>query len=470
MNPLIVIANREPYVHQNSSCAHEALRPASGLVTALEPILRASGGLWVAHGSGAFDPLTVDAKGEIAVPPHDPTYRLRRLFLTPQEEAGYYSGFSNEGLWPLCHLAHNRPVFRLSDWQQYKTVNFKFSSALRRTDLQQNPLILVQDYHFALVPRILKEIHLETQLQVGLFWHIPWPNPEIFGICPWAKELLSGLLGADLIGFHTQAYCNNFLATCDRYLEARVDWEHFSVHRENHSTSVRAFPIGIQPEPVTDLSPLEISKLKKKYGIHCDLLAVGVDRLDYTKGIPERVEAVERFLEKYPAYQGRFALVQIAAPSRSHLPAYQSLEQHLKQLIQRVNERFRSSDGKYQPIYFLNEHFNWDQLQQFYQLGDLCLVTSLHDGMNLVAKEYVWCQKPHQGALILSQFTGACQELTEAWIVNPYSPEQVADAMAHALRMPHQERSQRMQSMKQKVQNQSALHWGQQMVSALKKT
>ncbi len=467
---LMVISNREPYIHnQSSTGAIELVRPASGLVTALEPILRQFGGRWIAHGSGSADFDVTNHKFEVAVPPLNPTYTLQRVRLSKEEEFGYYYGFANEGLWPLCHLAHNRPIFRLSDWEFYRSVNKKFSDSIPASELKETSIVLVQDYHFALLPQLLRSRMQATPAKIGLFWHIPWPNPEAFGICPWNEALLKGMLGSDLIGFHTQYHCNNFLETCNRYLEARIDWEHFSVTMDNHVTQVRAFPIGIDTAPVKTLTDKEIHDLKRRYGISTEWVAVGVDRVDYTKGLVERVEGVERFLEKYPQYIGRFTLVQMGSPSRAKIPAYRLLTEQLEEVVQRVNQRFggKGDSKAYRPVVFLNEHHEWEEIQYFYQIGDLCLVTSLHDGMNLVAKEYVWCQKPERGSLILSKFTGASRELTEAFIVNPYAIEELADAIAAAIALPESEKARRMSAMREKISSRSAFHWASDLIRAL---
>jgi len=227
---VFVVSNREPYMHQRNGKTVEVVVPPSGLVTALEPVLNACDGTWIAHGSGNADSEVVDAGDRLRVPPEDPRYSLRRVWLTKQEEEGYYYGFANEGLWPLCHIAHTRPLFRADDWQYYQDVNRKFTAAvLEEIENVAKPVVLVQDYHFALLPRLIKEKRPDAR--VAIFWHIPWPNPEAFGICPWQRQLVDGLLGADLIGFHIQSHCNNFLETVDRVVESRVDWEHFSVLR-----------------------------------------------------------------------------------------------------------------------------------------------------------------------------------------------------------------------------------------------
>ncbi len=471
---LLVVANREPYIHQKKNGKIEVMRPASGLVTALEPILRQCGGTWIAHGSGSADRETSDAQGMVAVPPGHPSYQLKRVWLTPEEEEGYYYGFSNEGLWPLCHLAHTRPIFRLSDWDTYQKVNQKFCDSIPLGKFQPSSVFLVQDYHLALLPQMMRQAALSKGKgapKVGLFWHIPWPNPEAFGICPWNADLLKGMLGSDVVGFHTQYHCNNFLETCNRYLEARIDYERFSVTMENHETFVRAVPIGIDTAPIKTLSDTEVAELKKKYGIFAEKVAVGVDRLDYTKGLVERIEAVERFLEKNPEWIGRFTLAQMGSPSRTQIPAYQELARRLDETVNRVNTRFAVKDNEaYKAVLLLSSHHEWSEIQYFYQIGDVCMVTSLHDGMNLVAKEYIWCQSVKRGSLILSKFAGASRELTESFIVNPYSIEEMADAIAQSLALAPEEREQKMRSMKEKVQSRSAFHWASDLIRAVTET
>src|SRR5580658_3938309 len=390
---LFVVSNREPYIHQRNGKSLNVIVPPSGLVTALEPVLNACDGTWIAHGSGDADLETVDAHDRLRVPPDDPRYTLRRVWLNKQEEEGYYYGFANEGLWPLCHIAHTRPIFRASDWQHYQEVNRKFTDAvLQEIEHIPSPVVLVQDYHFALLPRMIKEKRPDAR--VAIFWHIPWPNPEAFGICPWQRQLVDGLLGADLIGFHVQSHCNNFLQTVDRVVESRVDWEHFSVLRQNHRTIVRPFPISVDltdDESVesedSSLDYVQGSALKHSLGIEAAFLGIGVDRVDYTKGILERFQAIERFLEKYPAYRGKFTFVQIGAPSRTHIKRYHDLLAEVEAEAERINWRFQTD--KWKPIVFLKRQHSHNEITPYYRAADLCMVTSLHDGMNLVAKEFL---------------------------------------------------------------------------------
>ncbi len=468
---LFVVSNREPYIHQRKGKSVETVVPPSGLVTALEPVLDACDGTWIAHGSGDADTEVVDSNDRLRVPPRDPRYTLRRVWLTKEEEEGYYYGFANEGLWPLCHIAHARPTFRAKDWQHYQEVNRKFTAAIiEEIEDTSKPVILVQDYHFALLPRMIKEKRPDAR--VAIFWHIPWPNPEAFGICPWQRQLVDGLLGADLIGFHIQSHCNNFLQTVDRVVESRVDWEHFSVARQNHRTIVRPFPISVD---IPDDAPIDSDSYKDDYikrsslmhslGIDTPFIGVGVDRVDYTKGIPERFQAIERFLEKYPKYQGKFTFVQIGAPSRTHIKRYHDLMAEVESEAERINWRFQS--GKWNPIVFLKRHHSHEEIGHYYRAADLCLVTSLHDGMNLVAKEFLAARRDERGVLILSQFTGAARELRDALLVNPYDIDQTAEAIRAALEMEPEEKQQRVRNMRKLIREHNIYRWAGSLITEL---
>jgi len=467
---LFVVSNREPYTHTRQDKRVNVTVPASGLVTALEPILRACHGTWVAHGSGNADAETVDIHDRLKVPPDDPRYTLRRIWLGREEEDGYYNGFANEGLWPLCHIAHTRPIFRTSDWEYYNKVNKKFADALaEEIGSEEHPAVLIQDYHFALLPRMLKE--RLPHARVAIFWHIPWPNAESFSICPWQRELLDGLLGADLIGFHTQAHCNNFLHTVDHVLEAKVDWEHFFIERNQHRSSVLPFPISV--ELVEDRfdarneisAEEERSTLLLELGIEATFLGVGVDRVDYTKGILERFRAVESLLERYPKYQGKFTFIQIGAPTRSRIKRYVDFQVEVKNEVERINARFKR--GKWKPIVFQNREHTHQEVQRYYRAAHLCMVTSLHDGMNLVAKEYVAARQDERGVLILSRFTGAARELHDAIIVNPYDVESTAEAIAQALEMNVSEMADRMRRMRRSVMERNIYWWAGSLIGQL---
>jgi trehalose 6-phosphate synthase len=468
-NSLYVVSNREPYIHNRVGNQITVTVPASGLVSALEPVLCACDGIWVAHGSGDADVATVDDHDRLRVPPQEPRYTLRRVWLSPEEENGYYYGFANEGLWPLCHIAHTRPVFRAKDWEHYINVNKKFADSLaEEIGDEEHPVVLIQDYHFALMPKIVKE--RLPQAKVAIFWHIPWPNPESFSICPWQRELLDGLLGADLIGFHVQAHCNNFLDTVDRVLEARVDWEHFSVKRNDHWSSIRPFPISVDfPPEVYSAGAVDADAerraLMTELGAEASVLGLGVDRMDYTKGILERFQAVEMFLENSPDYQGKFTFIQIGAPSRSRIQRYSDLQVEIEAEANRINARFQH--GRWRPVLLLKHQYDHDDLQRFYRAAHVCLVTSLHDGMNLVAKEYVAARRDEQGVLILSRFTGAARELRDALIVNPYDIQSMSASIARALAMDKGEITDRMRRMRTWVKEHNIYWWAGSLIGEL---
>jgi len=463
---ILIVSNREPYIHvHREGNVIEIQRPASGLVTALEPVMRACSGTWIAHGAGSADRDTVDRYDRVMVPPDKPSYRIRRVWLTNEEEQGYYYGFANEGLWPLCHVAHTRPVFRKEDWEYYKAVNRRFADVVIDEARSEDPIVLVQDYHFALAPLMIRE--RLPRATIITFWHIPWPNPEAFGICPWREEVLAGMLGSSILGFHTQFHCNNFFDTVDRYLEARVDRETFTISYGGDPTEVRRYPISIEwpPAALDGQPPVEECRkvVRERLGMAPDLrFGIGVDRLDYTKGIIERFMATERLLELQPEWLGRFSFVQVAAPSRSTLEEYQNLEERVRAIAQRINHRFGRQG--YLPIHLIIEHHTAEQVYELYRAADLCYVSSLHDGMNLVAKEFVASRDDEQGVLILSQFTGAARELAEALIVNPYDIEQSAAAMLVALAMPREEQRARMRSMRHLVQEFNVYRWAGRML------
>jgi len=461
---ILVVSNREPYIHVATPDGVQVQRPASGLVTAVEAVMRACSGTWIAHGAGSADRETVDRNDHVRVPPENPSYTLRRVWLSKEEEQGYYYGFANEGLWPLCHIAHVRPVFRSSDWAEYVKVNQRFADAVIREARSDNPVVLVQDYHFALLPRMVRAVL--PKATIITFWHIPWPNPESFGICPWREEILDGMLGSTILGFHTPFHRKNFLDTVDRYLETRIETEASTVSYGNELTQVEDYAISIAwPEPTPDELDTAASRRAVRQALALPedhLLGIGVDRLDYTKGIVERFQAVERMLELYPEMIGKFTFVQIAAPTRSSLDEYQNFEARVRALAQRINQRF--SQGSYVPIVLKAEHHGQQQLRTYFRAAEVCSVTSLHDGMNLVAKEFIAARDDELGVLVLSQFTGAARELHEALIINPYHIEQGAEALYRALRMPEGEQRERMRSMRRRVRDFNVYRWAGRML------
>lgn len=473
-NAFFVVSNREPYMHvvDEAVGSPKCIRPASGVVAAIDPILRACGGMWIGHGSGNADKKFVNSKNKLGVPPEDNRYILKRVWLSKEEEDGYYYGFSNECLWPLCHITHTRPVFRESDWQMYKKVNQKFADAILEELPARNPFIFIQDYHFTLLGKMIKEKRPDAT--IALFWHIPWPNPEVFSICPYQDEILDGMLGCDLIGFHVQYHCNNFLDTVNRLLECRVNTEKFSIVRSGKETYVRSFPISVDVSVANKLCQAKSGqkdKIIEEFDLKDKIVGLGVERIDYTKGITEKVLAIDRFLEKNPQYKKKFVFIQLAAPSRTHIKRYHDLMAEIDEVIEKIN--WKHLDGNWKPIIYLKRHFSPEEIAPFYALADICIVSSLHDGMNLVAKEYVASKKDLSGALILSCFTGAARELTDAILINPYSIEEFAESIKLAVQMPAEEKIRRMVNMRKTVSENNVYRWAGNIITdltALKKT
>ncbi len=464
-----VVSNREPYIHIKKGNEISYIQPASGMVTAIDPLMKACGGVWIAHGSGSGDREVVNLEDKVVVPPDEPKYTLKRIWLTEEEEKGYYYGFSNDGLWPLCHGAFVEPVFRKEDWEEYQKVNGKFAKALLKEikDVHK-PLIFIQDYLFTLLPKYIKEARPDAT--IAIFWHIPWPSPESFRICPWRKEILSGMLGADLIAFHTQLHCNNFIDTIGKELEALIDLEQFAIQKNGHVSFVKPFPIGVAfPEDKNDRLPLNKEERKKLLEdlktYPTEYIGVGIDRMDYTKGIPERFKAIERFLEKNPRYKEKFTFIQIAPSSRATIPSYQHYSQTVYKELERINNAFRTKHWK--PIVFINKHQGRKEINKIYRLGNICLVTSLDDGMNLVAKEYVAARSDEKGVLILSQFTGASRELKEALIINPYDIEKTAESIKIGLEMPQSEQTKRMRKLRESIKNNNIYRWSAEIIKTI---
>jgi trehalose 6-phosphate synthase len=466
---LVVVSNREPYMHQLRDGKPQVIVPAGGLVTALDPVLQACGGLWVAHGAGDADREMSDEHGRLTVPPANPRYTLRRIWLTREEEQGYYYGFANEGLWPLCHLAHERPVFRAAEWDYYLRANQRFAEGILAELGDGSATVLVQDYQLALVPHLLKTAR--PDLSVGIFWHIPWPNPEAFRICPWRTEILQGMLGADLVGFHLQQYCNNFLDTVDRMVEARLDWDHFAVELGGHRVQVRPFPISIESwserhVPAGEELAQQIARFRERHQLADTEIVIGVERIDYTKGLAERFRAIARFLEKHPQYRKRFTFVVLGAPSRTHIRRYRDLMAELETLVDEINWKYQT--GNWKPLRFLVAHHDAATVHAFMRMAPVCIVSALHDGMNLVAKEYVAARHDGEGVLILSEFAGAARELSDALIINPYDTEQFADAIRYAIEMDPQERRARMERMRRLVDEHNVYRWAANFLTELR--
>lgn len=467
----IVVSNRQPYVHMFKARKIECQRGSGGVITALDPVMRACHGLWVAFGNGDADRRVTDSEGKIKVPPENPSYGLKRVWLTREEEKGYYYGYSNEALWPLCHMAFTRPTFRKEDWECYTQVNKKFAQAIVEEVGDKKAFVWIQDYHLCLLPKFLKEM-APTQLIVAHFWHIPWPNYEIFRICPQKKEILEGLLANDLLGFHIRYHCNNFMDAVDREIESKIDRERFSVIRAEHETLIRPYPISVDFEGINELAAsAAVSKAKQalteEFGLSNLKVLLGLDRLDYTKGIPERLLAVDRLLENHPELKEKIVFLQMGEISRIHIGRYKALNDEINGLVEEINWK-HSTDG-WEPIILVRRHLSFIELLAFYHLGNICIVSSLHDGMNLVAKEFLSSRTDEMGMLVLSQFTGASRELTDAILVNPYDREQFSEAILNALNLSEEELKKRVAKMRQVIQENNIFRWAGKIISELLK-
>jgi len=464
----IAVSNREPYIHTKVDGRIRCGTAASGLTTALDPILRASGGVWVAHGSGSADRIVVDAEDRVRVPPDAPSYTLRRVWLSERIEKEYYYGLANRGLWPLCHAAFHRPRFTARNWASYREANELFANAILEEAGDDPALVFIQDYHLALLPRMLKRRN--PRLTVAQFWHIPWPNRETFRAFPWKEELLDGMLGNDLLGFHLQYHCANFLETIERSVEARVDTEHATVTRSGRKTTVRPFPISIDVEERAAMASdpnvaVATARWIQELGSVPEILGIGIDRIDYTKGIPDRLRAIDRLLEDHPAYVGRIRFLQVGVPSRTAIEEYELLDRELIQQVEELNRKWRRASWK--PITFVHRHIDQQALVALHLMADFCLVTSLDDGMNLVAKEFVASRIDGDGVLILSAFTGAARELTDALLVNPFAIDEMADTIYQAINLPAEERRRRMNRMRAVIAENNVYRWAGRILTAL---
>jgi trehalose-6-phosphate synthase len=464
----IVISNREPYVHTLAGDAVKWDHAVSGLTEALDPVLRASGGTWIAQGTGDADRKMVDAFDRVAVPPDSPEYTLRRVWLTEEEVKGYYLNFSNKGLWPLCHITFILPEFNEADWLIYKKVNRIFADAVLQEIGERKALVLVQDYHFALLSHYLKEHN--PLLTVGQFWHIPWPAYEVLRTCPWYQEILTGLLGNDLLGFHISPHCQNFLDAAEQGLGARTSRKKGTVVQPTHTTCVEPFPISVDYDGIsagagTAEVETEMESLRGEFKLEGKYVGIGMDRLDYTKGIPERLHALDRFLEDNPRYRGKVVFIQAGMPSRTQIGTYEEMGQRINDLILGINTKYGTAF--WQPVIPMMRQLTPVTLNALRRLAHFCVVSSLHDGMNLVAKEYVSARIDGDGVLILSRFTGAAGELPEALLINPYVIDEFAGTIKEAIEMPEAERRRRMEGMRRTVAANNIYRWGASILSRL---
>jgi trehalose-6-phosphate synthase len=466
--PFVVVSNREPYVHSFSGDEIITQVPASGLTVALDPMMQACGCTWIAHGGGDADRRVVDSNNKVGVPPGEPKYSLKRVWLSKEEEDGYYYGFSNQALWPLCHIVYTRPVFEEYQWNIYQKVNDLFAQSVLDEIGDKKAFVFIQDYHLALLSRLIRKRN--TKVITAQFWHIPWPNPQAFRRCPWQEQILDGLLGNDMLGFHVRSQCNNFLQTVDRAIEARVDWEKYEVTFGGRTTAVHPFPISVDFDAISQESgaqdtATEMKRLKIRLGLRQQAIGVGMDRIDYTKGIPERLKALDRLLQKYPDYKEKFVFIEAGVPSRVHIPEYKRLNDEIDSIVEDIN--WRRGTAEWKPIVYLRELISPVTLMALRRIADFFVVSSLHDGMNLVAKEFVASRIDEDGVLILSPFTGAARELTDALQVNPFATDYFAESIRTALEMPKVERQRRMRKMREVVRENNIYKWSADIVTEL---
>ena len=467
----VVVSNRQPYVHVLKKGKVECQRGAGGVITALDPVMQACDGIWVAYGGGEADRKATDDKGRIKVPPQDPSYTLKRVWLTKEEVDGHYYGYSNQALWPLCHMVFQRPVFKIDDWKYYCQVNKKFADAVLEEVGRRKAFIWIQDYHLTLLPKYLREA-AGSQLIIAHFWHIPWPNYEAFRICPQKHEILEGLLSNDLLGFHIRYHCDNFLDVVDREIESKIDRERFSVIRQDHETIIRPYPISVDFEGTNKFSDSRevksaMKELSDEYGLVGHKVLVGLDRLDYTKGIPERLLAIGRLLDNHPELKEKIVFIQMGEISRIHIPKYKTLNDEINSLVEEIN--WKHSSDSWKPIIMVRRHLSFDELIAFYRLGDLCIVSSLQDGMNLVAKEFLSSRSDEGGMLVLSQFSGAARELSDAILINPYDRNQFSEALFEALNLSREDSGKRINKMREVVKQNNIYRWAGKVLSELLK-
>jgi trehalose 6-phosphate synthase len=458
---LVIASHREPYQHVHRDGGIKVIRSAGGLASALDSVAQATGATWVALGSGDADRETADADGRVAMPPKDPRYTLQRLWIESDETLDAYRRFANGCLWPLCHVVYVRPQFDRDQWEAYREVNRRFAESILRAVGDGPAIVLLQDYQLALAAKMLREA--KPDLSLVLFWHIPWPNAEVFRILPWRQEILEGLLATDLIGFHINYHGFNFMETVARELEVHVDRERSALKRRGHRTYVRAYPIAPDALEIARTADLPSARqaaadLRRDMGLGNARVVLGVDRLDYTKGIPERLDAFERILEQQLPGWDNMVMVQIGVPSRVDLPDYQALQTTVADRVAQINERFGSPGSP--VIHLIIGNLGFDELIPYYVLGDVMAVTSLHDGMNLVAKEYVAARLQDDGVLVLSPYAGASRELEHAIQASPYDTDELARALSRALTLDPEAQRVRMRALRDVVSSHNIYDWG----------
>ncbi len=482
---LIVVSNREPVAHEYVGKKIKSVKSVGGLTIGIEPIMKTLNGTWVAYGSGSADKASSDSSGRIKITSEEENeyYAIKRIFLSKQEINDYYYGYANSVLWPLCHIVYVKPVFNSYQFLAYDEVNKKFAAVIKEEieTLKNNSpetgegkpenIIWLQDYHLARCAKYLKEY--DSKIKVGIFWHIPWPNPEVFSICPEKEALLEGLLSNDLIGFHISYHCQNFLRVCEWELEAQVNWADYTVTYKGHKTKIMPCPISVDFQYLQHLADSEkveniISDIQNKDEIiehPYEYLAISVDRLDYTKGIIEKLKAIDRLLENYSELRGKFVFLQFGVPSRVHLDAYKRFNDDINSLSEEINWKYGTGD--WYPVVRYFKQLDLETYLAYYRLADLVIVSPLHDGMNLVAKEYISSSANCRGMLVLSRFAGAAKELLDAVLVNPFNTECFSESIYKALFMDRDEKVRRMEKMQNIIKENDIYDWAYNFLFAL---
>ncbi len=452
---IILVSNREPYIHEKNNENISAKRAVGGLVTALDPLMQKNGGTWIAWGSGSADFDVCNSDHKIMVPPNKKKYTLKRILLSKEEETLFYKGYANSVLWPLFHVFIEKIKIKDEFWNTYSNINKRFAKSILE-EIDMDSFIWIHDYHLALVPQFIRE--KAPDAKIAYFWHIPWPPWEIFGALPERDNILSGLLNADLIGFHTNSYVDNFLRCSKK--KANVEIKNNAVTLKNQKTKVVAMPLGINYSSYSTESseksnvPKEKNRLKKAYNV--DSIILGIDRLDYTKGILNRLKSYEYFLKHNPEFHEKVTLIQIATPSRYEIDEYHNMKKNIDETVGRINAAFRTAN--WTPVKYFFRRIPQHLLLAYYQVSDIALLTPIRDGMNLIAKEYI-AAREKQSVLILSEFAGASEELNEAIIVNPYDICSTAEALKTAITMPSEEKKNRFQELKKKVKKHDSSWW-----------
>ncbi len=465
---LVLASTSEPYLHYYRGGEIQWRGGAGGVATALDSLMREYSGIWVSLGLGSADKEVADSNGKLKVPPGEEDYVLKRVWISKKEEEGAQALTANSALWPLSHTVYVRPVFQQDAWEQFKAVNEKIAQSVAE-EVDEKTVVWINDYQLSLCAAYLKKI---KNVKMGFFWHIPWPGLEVFKICPWKEEILEAILSNKVVGFHTGEYVRNFLYCVEKLLDrVSVDWQNYEVTYKEAKTTVKSLPIGIDYTRITKIAhsktPEDVNAQRRKFEVIGKKFIISVDRMDYTKGIPEKLRAIDYLFTKYPEFIGKVTLLQIGAPTRTTLPEYKKALDETLEATDALNWKYSMGDWK--PAIFINEFVSLNDIITLYKAADACLVTSLHDGMNLVSKEYI-ASNQGNGIIVLSKFAGSANELKEAIQVNPFLVEDIAQGIKTSLEMSEKEKQKRMKQMKKTVAEKDVFKWAADFLQSLAET